>query len=121
MANKREIKKYVNALGASICESMMSAYYNIKGVNKDAIEQAMGKVLGAIGAAKAHANLFFDKKEKDFADKKEYLAEKRAFFKALFAKIVNDYNEEIDAAMKQFNAAIPAEIKQQNKASVAEK
>lgn len=115
MANKREIKKYVNALGATICESMMSAYYNIKGVDREAISQAMTKVIAAIGAAKAHSNIFFDKNEKDFADKKTYLTEKRKFFKALFRKIVDDYNNEIEAAMKQFNAAIPEEVKKQNK------
>ena len=35
MANKREFKKYVDALGASIIDEMISAYHNVKGVDRD--------------------------------------------------------------------------------------
>ncbi|MCM1291484.1 MAG: hypothetical protein NC201_04130 [Prevotella sp.] len=114
MANKREIKKYVQALGSSICESMMMAYYNVEGIDKDSVEQAIGKVLGAIGVAKSHSNIFFNKGVKDFGSEKEYLKEKRNFFRTLFTKVVKDFNTEVEAAMKQFNAAIPDSVKKQN-------
>lgn len=120
MANKREIKKYAEALGASICESMMVAYYNVDNINKESVEEAIAKVLGAVGAAKCNANKFFGKGSKEFADKKEYLEAKRAFFKELFAKVITDYNAEIDAAMKIFNGAIPESVKATNKELAAE-
>lgn len=121
MPNKREFKKYVDALGASVCEQMMAVYYNVDGVDKAAVEKAIAQVLGAVGAAKSHANIFFDKGPKAFEDRKQYEVEKDKFFKALFKKIANDFSNEIDGALKTFNQAVPASVKADNKAEAAAK
>lgn len=118
MANKREFKKYVEAIGSSTCEAMMETYYNVKGVDKEAIEKAIEKVLGAIGAAQSNSNIYFDKGVKAFANPKEYSYEKKIFFKKLFDKISVDFNKEIDEALKIFNAAIPQEVKEQQKSEL---
>lgn len=115
MANKREFKKYADAVGASVCEEMMEAYYNVKDADKAAIEQAIAKVLGATAAAKSNANVFFDKGHKAFENLKEYSKAKEAFFTQLFAKINDDFSKEIEAAVKQFNAAIPQNVKEEQK------
>lgn len=115
MANKREFKKYVDALGASIIDEMISAYHNVKGVDRDKIAEAMQKVLGAIGKAKNNSNIFFDRDPKAFESKADYAKNKKAFFRALFDKIETEFNEEINAALKLFNAALPAEEKARNK------
>ncbi len=120
MANKREFKKYVDAIGASACDEMMAAYYNVNGVDKDAIEKAIAKVLGAVGRAKCNANIFFDKGVKAFADRKEYSVAKAEFFKKLFQKVAADFTGELDDALKTFNSAIPADVKAENKKAVAE-
>ncbi len=120
MANKREFKKYVDALGASACNEMMEAYYSVKGADKDAIAKAIEKVLLATNKARMNSNIFFDKGAKAFGDMKEYAKAKEAFFKALFDKVSTEFSEEIDAALKDFNAALPAEEKEKNKAAVAE-
>ena len=115
MANKREFKKYVDALGASIIDEMISAYHNVKGVDRNKIAEAMQKVLGAIGKAKNNSNIFFDRGPKAFESKADYAKNKKAFFRALFDKIETEFNEEINAALKLFNAALPAEEKARNK------
>lgn len=120
MANKREFKKYVDALGASIIDEMISTYYNVENADRDKIAEAMEATLGAIGKAKNNANVFFDKGEKAFENAEEYSKAKKAFFKALFDKINTEFSEEINAALKIFNAALPAEEKARNKAAAAE-
>lgn len=115
MANKREFKKYVDALGASIVTEIAIAYENVKDANKEELENAYTAVLGAIGTARNNANLFFDRGRKGFEDAKEYGKAKRSYFKSLFAKIENDFNEEVNAALKTFNAALPASEKEANK------
>lgn len=119
MANKREFKKYAEALGASACEAMMVTYYNQKDADKEAIEKAIAKVIAATAAAKSNADVTFDKGHKAFADLKEYSAAKKAFFKQLFVKINNDFNKEIDEAVKIFNAAIPESVKEEQKKEAA--
>lgn len=116
MANKRDFKKFVDALGATIIEKMMVAYYNCDGANTQAISDAAGKVLNAMEGAKTNSNIFFERGVRSFADHKEYSKAKRAFFKALFHKIVTDFDAQISEALKEFNAAIPAEVKAAQKA-----
>lgn len=115
MANKREFKKYVDALGASIIDEMISAYYNVKDSDRDKISQAIEATLGAIGKAKNNSNVYFDKGTKAFSTVEEYTKAKREFFRALFNKIENEFNDEINQALKLFNEAIPADEKARNK------
>lgn len=119
MANKREFKKYVEAIGASACNAMMATYYNVEGADKDEIEKAIAQVLGAVGTARAHANVRFDKSVKAFGSKEEYAKAKEDFFKKVFVKINDDFSKELDASLKTFNAAIPQSVKDQYKNAVA--
>lgn len=113
--NKQQFKKAVESVGASICNEMMTVYYNEKGVDQDKISQAVAKVLGATAAAKSNANVFFDKGRKAFASDAEYSKAKSEFFKKLFRKIREDFNKEISDALKLFNEAVPQEVKDANK------
>lgn len=115
--NKQEFKKAVEAVGASICDEMMTVYYNVKGADQDKISMAVAKVLGATAAAKSNANRFFDRGPKGFGDMKEYSKSKAEFYKKLFAKIREDFNSEISAALKLFNEAVPQEAKDANKSN----
>ena len=115
--NKQQFKKAVEAVGASMCDEMMSVYYNVDGADKEKISVAVAKVLGATGAAKANANRFFDRGVKGFSSVKEYNQAKGEFFKKLFEKIRKDFNEEISAALKLFNEAVPQAAKEANKAN----
>lgn len=118
MANKRVFKKEAEAIGASVCESMMTSYYNVEGVDKEAVEKAIAKVLGAVAAARSNADITFDKGVKAFETLGEYSKAKKEFYKKLFTKISNDFNAEIDQAVKQFNAAIPQSVKDSQKESI---
>lgn len=115
MANKREFKKYVDSLGASVIDEMISSYYNVKGADQDKIAQSMEMVLGAIGNAKNNSNITFDRGEKAFDDKKAYSKARKEFFNALFNKVETEFNEQINAALKLFNQALPAEERARNK------
>ena len=115
MANKREFKKYADALGASVIDEMISAYYNVKDVDREKVAKSMEMVLGAIGKAKNNANVTFDKGVKAFPDLKAYSVAKKNFFKSLFDKIETESGEEVNQALHIFNSALPEEEKSRNK------
>ena len=115
MANKREFKKYVEAVGASACDGMMEVYYTVDNAEKNEIAKAIEKVLGAVASARANSNVFFDKGAKAFADRKEYGKAKKEFFNKLFTKINGDFTKELDEALRIFNGAIPQGMKDHNK------
>lgn len=119
MANKREFKKYVEAVGASACDAMMATYYNVEGADKEAIEKAIVKVLGAVGEAKVNSNVAFDKGVKAFENQSDYSKAKGEFFNKLFDKINGDFAKNIDDALKIFNATIPQAVKDEYKKAVS--
>lgn len=118
--NKREFKKVIDAVGSSLYQEMMTAYYNVEGIDKEEVAKAIKDVLGATASARNNANIFFDRGMRSFSDHKEYAKAKKAFFKSLFDKIYADYNSSIDEALKKFNAALPSEVKEKNKQALAE-
>lgn len=118
MANKREFKKAIEAIGASACDSMVSAYYDIKDADQEKISQAIEKLLGATAAAKSNADIAFRKKVREFENIKEYLKAKKAFYKDLFKNISDNFSTELNGALKELNAAVPQAAKEENKANV---
>ena len=119
MANKREFKKFVDELGASVIDEMVDAYSNVKGIDQDKIAEAMEKVLGAIGNARSNSNITFDRGMSAFGSKQEYSKAKKEFFEALFNKVETEFSEEVNQALKIFNSALPAEERERNKAYAA--
>lgn len=117
MANKRDFKKYIDAVSAMVTEEMLYAYVNVENADKKAISEAIGMVMDAAENARNHANIYFDKGHKAFESLSEYGKEKSAFFQKLFNKINTEYSANIDAALAKFNAALPQEIKDGLKAS----
>lgn len=115
MANKREFKKYVDALGASVIDEMVIAFYNVKGADRDKISQAIETALGAVGKAKNNANVFFDKGVRAFENVSEYSKAKKEFFKTLFNKIESEFDEDINKSLKLFNDSLPSDEKARNK------
>ena len=113
--NKRDFKKYVESVGDSACAQMVDVYENIDNVDKVKVADVVEKVISAVAAAKSNADVTFDKGVKAFDNIVEYSKAKKAFYKQLFTKINEDFYKELDAAVKEFNAAVPEEVKAENK------
>lgn len=117
MANKREFKKYVSSVSSSICNYMMEIGIMTPEADHNTIEDAMIKVLTAAEDAVIKSNIRFDKSEGAFPEG-GYGKARTAFYKALFTKTNKEFRAAIDAALKTYNEAIPAEVKARNKANL---
>lgn len=115
--NKRDFKKYVESVGDSACASMAEVYDTVENVAKDKVADAVEKVICAVAAAKANADVTFDKGVKAFDNLKEYSKAKKAFYKSLFKKVYDDFYKDLQEAVKEFNAAVPQDVKEENKAA----
>lgn len=112
--NKRDFKKYVESVGDSACLSMAEVFDSNDKIDKDKAANAVEKVIAAVAAAKSNADVTFDKGVKAFENLKEYSKAKKDFYKQLFKKIYEDFYKELDDAVKEFNSAIPEEVKKEN-------
>lgn len=105
--NKREYKKAVQALGASLCVEIFTIGNAAKDMNPELVQECMNNVYCGMTKAKRGANTIFPKREKDFATKGEYLKAKRDFFRNLYVDLSAEYSAVIDTTLKGFNAALP--------------
>ena len=112
MPNKREFKKYVEALGASVIEELMIVYSNVDNADRQAISTSVGNLLEAIEQARANANVTFDRGPRSFDSLKDYSKAKKDFYCALFNKISSEFEKEVEDGLKVLNAQIPAEDKE---------
>ncbi|MCH5234298.1 MAG: hypothetical protein J1E16_03320 [Muribaculaceae bacterium] len=115
--NKRDYKKYVESVGDSALASMVDIAESYDNVDKAKVTDAVQKVISAVAAAKSNADVTFDKGVKAFDNIVAYSKAKKAFFKQLFNKINENFFKELDEAVKEFNSAVPEEVKAENKAS----
>lgn len=113
--NKREFKKYVEALGDSACASMAEVFDTVENIDKAKVADAVEKVIAATAAAKSNADVTFDKGVKAFENIVEYSKAKKDFYRKLFVKIQDDFYKELEDAVKLFNSAVPQEVKEENK------
>ena len=116
--NKRDFKKYVESVGDSACAQMVDVYETVDNVDKGKVANAIEKVISAVAAAKSNADITFDKGVKAFDNLVAYSKAKKAFFKQLFNKINEDFYKDLDEAVKEFNSAVPDEVKVKNKEAV---
>ena len=117
--NKRDFKKYVESVGDSACASMVDVYDSTDNIDKSKVENAVTKVISAVAAAKSNSDITFDKGVKAFDNLVAYSKAKKEFYKQLFKKIYEDFYKELDEAVKEFNSALPTEVKEENKKAVA--
>lgn len=116
--NKREFKKSVQAVGDVAVAQIVDITESNDKIDKAKASNAVEKVISAVAAAKTNADITFDKGVKAFENLKEYSKAKKAFFRQLFTKINEDFVKDLDEAVKEFNEAVPEELKQENKSTV---
>lgn len=114
MANKREFKKFVTAVGSNVCEDILINTHCCPGIDAKIANDSILRILTAVETATGNANVRFDKGEKAFENRREYTRAKEAFFRQLFNKINADFAQELDEAVKEFNAAVPEKVRKQN-------
>lgn len=115
MANKREFKKYIRAVGSALINDMMTAYYAFNKVEKDAIDKAIITILEACEEAVLRSNVKFDKTQTAYDTPRHYNTGKAAFYNEVYAKINADFSKSINEAIKEFNTAFPEDIKKELK------
>ncbi len=116
MANKREFKKYINTVSDNIISDMTYACYSVKDANKDLIEQAVIEVLKAGATAIMKSNVKFDKTRRAFDNQHDYLKAKDSFFHNMYRTINKEFAAAVNDAVKKFNSAVPAAVKEAQKA-----
>lgn len=119
MANKREFKKYVTEVSGALVTDMMATSYAFEKADKDAVDNAIIKLLQAREEALIKTNVKFDKTQKAFESRHAYNAAKRKFYTELFNKVNVDFGKVVAESVKVFNTAFPQDVKDELKEEAA--
>ena len=103
--NKREYKKAIEALGTAMCVEIFNIGVTTKGADAAKINEAINIVWGAMDDTKRGANLYFPKKEREFADRAAYNRERNQYYRAAFERLNSEFETQVDEALKLVNAA----------------
>jgi hypothetical protein len=107
-------------VSSALVEDMMILACQVADADREKIDEAAIAVLKAEEGSLIKINVKFDKTAKGFASKVEYNKAKNKFYKELFAKVNDEFGASINEAIKKFNEAMPAELREELKNQIAE-
>lgn len=115
MANKRELKKYVNRASNELAFASFLTGCSIDGTDFKRINDLIIEVNTLKIRTLYNVTFAFDKMPKDFDDKKAYRAARRRYFATAYKKLHAEFAEHYQKLVDELNA-ITAEATKSEKA-----
>ena len=112
MANKRIIKKNISCIcGALAGDALLASYFD--NVDRARIEDIVRRVAALQETSLARVSFWFDKSPRDFSgDMRAYHKARKAYFRAGFEKLRNEFNQEVISILKELNEAVPEDVRE---------
>lgn len=114
-ANKRQVKKWIKALCGDIAAECILTREIDTADKAQKWNELVCRVANLQCEAVDHCSFAFDKARADFADHKAYRKELHTYRKAAFAKLLGDFNNEVNSIVKEMNALMPDSLREANK------
>lgn len=116
MPSIKKFKKQVRyACGDLAAETLVASYY-INGFAREDAHRIIGDVAALQTDTIGKCKFYFDKVRRDYANEAEYRRARRAYFKAAFGKLRENFRHTMEEIVKEMNKALPTEAKEANKA-----
>ncbi|MDE6098902.1 MAG: hypothetical protein K2L80_09345 [Muribaculaceae bacterium] len=116
MSSIRKFKKQVRyACGDLAAETLVASYY-INGFAREDAHRIICDVAALQTDTISKCKFYFDKTRRDFGNEAEYRKARRAYFKAAFGKLRENFRASMENIVKEMNKALPTEAKEANKA-----
>lgn len=115
MANKRDLKKEIQYVCGDIAAECLIAKNFVKGVDKEKLNNIVGKVADLQISALDAVSFSFDKLPKDFENGAAYNKARYTYFRKAYTTLREKFYAKINELVKEMNSALPAEVKENNK------
>ena len=116
MSTKKQIKKNVRRVCGDLAAEILIASKVLKGFDEKDVAKIINEIAALQEKTVCNATFSFDKAPHDFENRADYNKARRAYFHAAYKKLEEDFRNSVLAIVKDMNAAMPADVKEANKA-----
>ena len=115
MASKRQLKKQIELVCGDIAGECLVVRDLVPGFDYDNMTAIIVEVAQLQYATLRRVGFNFDKSRRDFANGKEYKKATRAYHKAAYKKLADDFKASVNEIVKKMNNEMPKAVKDANK------
>lgn len=106
LTNKRQLKKYINRVSEEVAQSVLPTAVVAKAVTDEEADNILTQISALCAKALSRINIAFDKSADTFETVKAYDAAKKAYYREAYAKLLKDYEEDIEKLIAPINKTL---------------
>lgn len=106
LTNKRQIKKYIDRVGADIAQILLPAAVYTKTVTDEKAREVLLKVAQLGQEAKCRIAIAFDRSPESFDSMRAYHAARSAYFRQAYSKAIKEFEDGVSTLIAPINEAI---------------
>ena len=116
MANKRNLKKFIQYTCGDVAGECLFAKYNFEGIDPEAMDNIILELADLQSNTIDKVSVYFDKVPKTYdGDRKAYRKERRNYFAKCYSELHKEFIDGIQDIVKKMNALLPKQQKEANK------
>ncbi len=116
MANKRELKKAIKTICGDIAGECIVARDLVPGIDPKKMEEIIFKIADLQYSTVDNVTFSFDRAMDSFDNPHLYKVAREAYFRKGYAKLIDEFNKNVEGIVREMNAALPQDQKDANKA-----
>lgn len=115
MANKRNLKKQIRNICGDLAAECAIAIQIVPMVDKDKMSEIISRIAGLQESTLSRVSFSYDKSERDFNNRHEFIEAKKAYNLKAYRSLVADFNKTVEKIVDDMNAAMPKVAKEAKK------
>lgn len=118
MANKRQLKKHIQAVCGELAAEILITRHMFEGFDDNKVNDIVNEIAVLQETTLANCTFAFDKVCKDFASRHDYNLARSNYYRAAYRHLLSDFSKGVLDVVKKMNEALPADVKNTFKSSI---
>lgn len=111
MTNKRQLKKYVRYVCGDLAAEIIIASRLFDGYDRDTVNKIISDIASLQQTTLADMSFAFDRTSREFANRAEYRRALKAYHKAAYNRLFENFDNRVNEIVKEMNEATPQTVR----------
>ena len=121
MANKRQLKKHVQAVCGELATELLITRHLFDDLDNEKVNKIITEIAILQETTIANCTFALDKACKDLESRHDFNQARNSYYHKAFHHLIDEFNKGVIEIVKHMNEALPADVKKQFKAAVNRK